>query len=66
MITAERTGGTLEAATWAFKGKSTDTKPTQEWQGTKILNSSSFFEMDTFKPFFYDETIEDWITKQEV
>ncbi len=64
MITAERTGGTLEAGTWAFKGLSKDTKPTQEWEGCKILNSSSFFEMDTFKVNFYDESTDTWIEKE--
>lgn len=64
MISAEKVSGTNEAAVWKFTGKSTDTKPTVKWKGTLILNSSSFFEMDTFKPYFYDETIDDWITKE--
>ena len=64
MITAVRTGGTNEAATWSFKGLSTDDKPTQTWEGTKILNSSSFFEMDTSKVSFYDEESDDWLPKE--
>lgn len=61
MITAERTGGTLEAGTWAFKGLTTDTKPTQEWEGTKILNGSTFFEMNTQNIKFYDADSQSWV-----
>ena len=64
MITAQRTGGTNEAATFKFLGLSTDTKPTEEYEGIKILNSSSFFEMDTQKVKFYDESTTDWVPKE--
>lgn len=65
MITAERTGGTLEAGTFAFKGLSTDDKPTEKWEDTKILNSSTFFEMDTLKVSFYDGESDEWIEKED-
>lgn len=64
MITAERISGTLEAGQFKFTGLSGDTKPTEKWGDTKILNASTFFEMDTFKPFFYDEATDDWVTKE--
>lgn len=44
-----------------FKGKSTDTKPKGYWYTEKIVNGSSFFEMDTQQVFFYDGDIEDWL-----
>ncbi len=31
----------------SFKGLSSDTKPTVNYESLKITNSSSFFEMDT-------------------
>ena len=64
MITAERVSGTNEAAKWKFTGLSDDDKPTVEWEGTKILNSSSFFEMDTFKVSFYNGATDAWISKE--
>lgn len=65
MITAERTGGTIKAATWSFMGLSTDDKPVNTWNGTKILNSSTFFEMDTLKVSFYNGTTDTWISKED-
>lgn len=44
-----------------LKGKSTDTKPKVTFEGLKITNGSSFFEMDTQDVYFYDEEIEDWL-----
>lgn len=64
MITAVRTGGTLEAGTFDFTGKSTDDKPTESWEGTQILNTSTFFEMDTLKVKFYDQSTDDWLPKE--
>lgn len=45
----------------SFKGLSTDTKPTGTFEGLKITNGSSFFEMDTQQVFFYDGDSEDWL-----
>lgn len=44
-----------------FKGKSTDTKPTVTFEGLKIVNGSSFFEMDTQEVYFYDGDVNDWL-----
>lgn len=63
MITAVRTGGTNEAGTWDFTGLSTDEKPTETFEGSKILNASTFFEMDTLKVSLYDESTDDWLSK---
>ena len=64
MITAVRTGGTNEAATWDFTGLSDDNRPKETFEGTKILNGSTFFEMDTLKVRFYDEATDDWLPKE--
>lgn len=42
-------------------GLSTDTKPTKEYNGHKIANGSSFFEIDTQDISFYDESTESWL-----
>ena len=41
-------------------GLSTDTKPTETFQGKKIVNGSSFLEIDTQNMFFYDEENKEW------
>ena len=61
MITAVRTGGTEERGVFEFTGLSSDTKPTGEWEGTEIDNSSSFFEMDTKTVSFYDGNTDTWV-----
>ena len=55
MITAERVSGTNEAAKWKFTGISDDDKPTVEWEGTKILNSSSFLRWTPLRSAFTTE-----------
>lgn len=61
MITAERDGGNVNTATFSFMGLSTDTKPTDKWEGTIIKNGSTFFEMDTQKVIFYDGNSKTWL-----
>lgn len=46
---------------FAFSGLSTDTKPVKEYAGSKIANSSTFFEMDTLNLKFYDASTDTWI-----
>lgn len=46
-------------AVFSFKGKSTDTKPTDEYNNVVIENGSSFYEMDTQDLYMYDGTT--WI-----
>ena len=64
MVTATRVGGNNELAEFSFKGLSTDTKPTGEWEGTTIKNGSTFFELDTQDVVFYDGANESWLPKQ--
>ena len=44
-----------------LKGKSTDVKPTGTYNGKKIANGSSFFEIDTQNLKFYDADTDSWI-----
>lgn len=60
MVTATRLEGNNEYAKFSFSGKSTDTKPTGSWEGTKIMNGSSFIEVDTQNGVLYDEEAQDW------
>ena len=48
-------------AEFAFKGLSTDTKPTSEYEGYAIANGSSYFNIDTQELNFYDKDAEDWV-----
>lgn len=44
----------------SLSGLSTDTKPTQTFEGLKIINGSSFMEVDTQNVYFYDEENHTW------
>ena len=46
-----------------LKGLSTDTKPTVTFEGMKIVNGSSFFEMDTQDVYFYDGAADEWLAQ---
>lgn len=48
--------------TFSFKGLSTDTKPTDKFQGLEIPNGSSFLEIDTQNMVFYDAENKSWPT----
>lgn len=48
--------------TFSFKGLSTDTKPTDKFQGLEIPNGSSFLEIDTQNMVFYDAENKTWPT----
>lgn len=49
----------------SFYGLSTDTKPTQTYGSMKIVNASTFFEMDTQLVFFYDGENDAWLDQPE-
>lgn len=42
-------------------GKSTDPKPTTEFEGYPIINGSSFFEMDSGNVYWFDGEKRTWI-----
>lgn len=58
MITLVKDDTTNELS---FKGLSTDTKPSVKYDDLKIINGSTFFEMDTQQVFFYDGDTDDWL-----
>lgn len=60
MITFDHNETTNELA---FKGLSTDTKPTVSFEGMPIKNGSSFFEMDTQEVYFYDGGNDAWLAQ---
>lgn len=47
----------------SFKGLSTDSKPTGTYNGLKIVNGSTFFEMDTQDCYFYDGGSNTWLAQ---
>lgn len=60
MVTLSKDDTTNELS---FKGLSTDTKPTVNYNSLKITNGSSFFQMDTQEVYFYDEATESWLAQ---
>lgn len=58
MITLSKSDVTEELS---FKGLSTDTKPTVKFNDLKIVNGSTFFEMDTQDVYFYDGGSDTWL-----
>ena len=59
-LTAENTKERLNAISFEFRGLSTDTKPVDNYNGTKIANGSVFIEIDTENIYFYDEENSEW------
>ncbi|UWF83756.1 MAG: hypothetical protein [Bacteriophage sp.] len=59
MVTMNKWGGANGTAEAEFCGLSTDNKPVDEG----IPNGSSFFEMDTFKVYFFNKATKTWITE---
>lgn len=53
--------GYQDATKFALNGLSTDTKPTETFDGKKIANGSSFFEMDTQEVKFYNAANDTWV-----
>lgn len=60
MVTLSKDDTTNELS---FKGLSTDTKPTVNYNSLKITNGSKFFQMDTQEVYFYDEATESWLAQ---
>jgi hypothetical protein len=53
--------GYQDAIKLSLYGLSTDTKPTGTYEGKKIANGSTFFEMDTQVVKFYDAENDTWV-----
>lgn len=52
--------GFANATVFDLTGLSTDTKPIEKFNGKKLTNGSSFFEMDTASAYMYDEAGKTW------
>lgn len=69
MITAERSNTRYTAtgmeAKLAMEGLSTDVKPIGSFEGCRMLNGSSFFEMDTFAVSMWDEAGQRWVAPND-
>lgn len=56
----EKRDVTYKSAMFKFFALSTDTAPTDEYDGCKILNGSLLKEIDTGKEYLYDEAGDQW------
>lgn len=56
----EKRDVTYSRALFRFFAKSTDTMPTEKYDGVKIANGSSLKEIDTGKEYLYDEAGKTW------
>lgn len=61
MVTLNTSNDTTRSEGWEFRGKSTDTKPS-EVNGVNIPNGSVFFEFDTGDVYFWDDDSKTWIS----
>ena len=61
MVTLNKYVNNSREACMEFNGLSTDTKPIRTFANRQILNSASFYEMDTKKFFFYDAENHIWL-----
>jgi hypothetical protein len=53
--------GYQDAVKYDLSGLSGDDKPTKTYDGKKIANGSTFFEMDTQVVKFYDAEHDTWV-----
>lgn len=61
MVTNENQFEGVNATQFSLYGLSTDAKPTNTFDGRKIANGSSFFEMDTQDVKFYNADSNTWV-----
>ena len=55
-----RTNDVYNEARFDFFCLSTDTMPTDKYNGVKILNGSSYKEIDTGDTYLFDEAAQTW------
>jgi hypothetical protein len=61
MISINQIGNVSNDRILELNGLSTDEKPVGEVNGEKIVNGSTYFEMDTCNLFMYDAENQRWI-----
>ena len=52
-----------QLAKLSFQGLSTDTKPTETYDGYTLMNGTSFFELDNQEVYFYDGDSKTWLAQ---
>ena len=60
MITLNKYGGKPNRIWLELYGLSTDEKPIEKYENNLIVNSSTYFEMDTQRLFIYSEEDSTW------
>lgn len=60
MVTGRRIEGTEEKGKWELEGNNTDTAPNGTFQGSELMNGSSYFNMDAQTVKFWDEENAKW------
>lgn len=61
MITMTNCTSSTDGHILELAGKSTDTKPTETFNGFTIGNGSTFTEMNTTKVFMFDGEAHEWL-----
>ena len=61
MVTLVKRGETTVSPILELVGLSTDTKPT-EYNGDKVSNGSTYYEMDTKNVYIYDAENSVWLS----
>lgn len=61
MVTITSFGGKPMTGILEIVGTSSDIKPVESYNDCRIMNGSTFLEMDTGVVYFYDEEAQQWI-----
>lgn len=61
MVSISKVGDKSNDRVLELSGLSTDVKPIGEVDGVKLVNGSTFFEMDTCNVFMYDAENQRWL-----
>lgn len=61
MVTGFRVEGTEEKGKWELQGNSSDTAPMGSFEGSELMNGSSYFNMNNQTVVFWDEENQEWV-----
>lgn len=61
MVTGFRTEGTEEKGKWELQGNATDSAPNGTFEGSELMNGSSYFNMGDQTVKFWDEENKAWV-----
>lgn len=60
MVTGVRVEGTDIKGKWELQGNASDTAPNGTFEGSELMNGSSYFDMDNQTVKFWDEENTKW------